>query len=184
MASLVSSSLKTGRFIFMRPLVSLWGHQPWHGHLEPHDLSDTEATDEEADTELLSLSNPWSDKSKGNQGEATHNSCGLQSQTQPWSWWAGWGLSLGTSHHSATTGMFAGSGHESWLWKLNGVETGGIEWGQPGPLGLMCPSVMAWAISHQPLTITQACQLGTELGWFANPSNSMWQCKCDILCFT
>ena len=134
----------------MWSLVSLWGHWPWHGCLEPPNLSDTDATDEEVDAELMSLSNPWSDESEGNSGGATHNSCGFWSQPQPCSWWAGRGLSLGTFHHSATTGMFAGHGDESWLQKLNGVEAGGIEWGQLGPLGSMCPSVMAWVISCQP----------------------------------
>ena len=38
--------------------VSLWGLQPKHGCLEPPSLSDTDATDEEVDAELLSLSNP------------------------------------------------------------------------------------------------------------------------------
>ena len=26
-------------------------------------------------------------------------------------------------------------------------------------------------LGNQPMTITQACWLGTELGWFADPSN-------------
>ena len=150
MAYLVSRSLKTSRFIFTWPPVSLWGCWPSHGCLEPPDLPDTDATDEEVDAKLLSLSNPWSDESKGDQGGATHNSCCLQSWCQPHPPWARWGLSLGTSHHSATTGMFAGHGDKSWLQKLNGFEVGGIEWGWPDPLGSMCPSVMHWAISHWP----------------------------------
>ena len=36
--------------------------------------------------ELLSLSNPWSDESKDNQGGATHNFHGPWSQSQPCSW--------------------------------------------------------------------------------------------------
>ena len=49
----------------MWPLVSLWGQWPWCGCLEPPDPSDTDATDEEVDAELLSLSNPQSDKREG-----------------------------------------------------------------------------------------------------------------------
>ena len=33
---------------------------------------------------------------------------------------------------------------QSWLWKLNGVDTGGMEQGCLGPLGLMCLLVMIW----------------------------------------
>ena len=176
MASLVSSSLKTGRFIFIWPPVSLWGCQPWCGCLEPPDLSDTDATDEDVDTELLSLSTPWSDESKGDQGGATHNSHCLWSQswpcysTWPHSWWATWGLNLGTSHHSAAPGMFAGHGDKSWLWKLNSVKVGGIEWGWLGPLGSMCPSMMAWAISQQP----SARLAGLALSWAHCQPN--WWC--------
>ena len=36
----------------------------------------------------------------------------------------------------------------------------------------------------QQLTITQACQFGTELGWFADPSDGTQQCKCSILHLT
>ena len=167
-ASIVSSSLKTARFTFMWPLVSLQGHWPWHGCLEPPNLSDTDTTDEEVDAEPLSLSNPGSDESKSNWGGATHNSHCLWSWSQPHSWWARWGLSLGTSHHSATTGMFPGHEDKSWLWKLNGVEVGGIKWGWPGSLGSICPSVMAWGISYQPsprfagLALSWAC-LPTQL---------------------
>ena len=28
-------------------------------------------------------------------------------------------------------------------------------------------------LGDQPLTITMACQFGTELGWFADPSNGI-----------
>ena len=95
MASLVSSSLKTDRLIFMCPLGSLWVCQPWLGCLEPPNFSDIDATDEEVDAELLSLSNPWSDESEGEWGGATHNShC-------PWPWPWPW---CGTWLHSWCTG--------------------------------------------------------------------------------
>ena len=69
---------------------------------------------------------------EGDWGGATHNShLWSWSQpchsAQPHSWWAEWGLSLDTSHHSAATGMFAGHGDKSCLQKLNGVEAGRIE---------------------------------------------------------
>ena len=67
----------------MWPLVFLWGHQPWHGCLEPPDFTDTDATDEEVDAELLSLSNPSSDQGKGDWGGATHNSHCVWSPSQP-----------------------------------------------------------------------------------------------------
>ena len=87
----------------------------------------------------------------------------------PHSWWTGWGLSLDTSHHSATAGMFAGHGDKSWLQKLNGVKVGGIEWGWLDPLGLVCPSVMAWAISCQPLPRLASL----ALSWAALPTQLM-----------
>ena len=65
MASFVSSSLKTGRFIFIWPLHSQWGHQPWHECLEPPDLSDLDDTNKEVDAELCSLLNPCSGKCEG-----------------------------------------------------------------------------------------------------------------------
>ena len=147
MASLVSSSLKTGRLIFIWPPGSLWSCQPWCGCLEPPNPSDIDATDEEVHAELLSLSNPWSDESEGDWGGATHNSCCLWPQSQPhcgtWpcSWCMGWGPSLGTSHHSAAAGKFAGCRDKSWLQKLNGVEAGGMEQGWPDPLDLI---VLQW----------------------------------------
>ena len=172
MASLVSSSMKTRRFIFMWPLVSLGGWQPWHRCLEPPDTSDTDATDEEVDAELLSLLNLWSDKSKGDWGGATHNPCLLWPlslphwHAQPHSGKARWGLCLGTSHQSAATGMFTGHGDKSLLWKLNSIEVGGIEWGQLGSLGLMCSSVMAWVIIHWP----SPRLAGLALSWAGLPT--------------
>ena len=153
MASLVSSSLKTVRLIFVWPPDSLWGCQPWHECLEPLDLLDLDDTDEEIDAELWSLLNPWSGEGKGDEGGAAHNSCcpWPQSQphcgAQPHSWCTGLGPHLGTSHHSAAFRRLAGHGDESWLQKLNGVDAGGMEWGHPGPLGSMCLSVMAWVIN-------------------------------------
>ena len=175
MASLLSSSLKTGRLIFIWPPGSLWGHWPWHGCLEPPRPSDIDATDEEVDAELLSLSNPWSDESKGDWGGAAHNShclwpwswphCGAQ----PCSWWTGWGPSLGTSHYSADARKFAGHGDESWLQKLNGVETCGMERGCLGLLGSICPSVMALAINCQPSSRLTAL----ALSWACLPTQQM-----------
>ena len=60
-----------------------------------------------------------------------------------------------------------------WLWKLNGIDTGGTEWGWPDPLGSMCPSMMA--MGNQPLAITYSYGFGTELCLLANPSNDSWQ---------
>ena len=124
MAYLVSSSLKTGRLIFIWPPGSLWGCLPWHGCLESHNLSDIEDIDDEVNAVLLSLSNPWSDKSEGYQGGVTYNSHCLW----PWFWpCCGahphsccpiWGPSWGTSHHLAFDGRLAGHGDMSWLQKI------------------------------------------------------------------
>ena len=175
MSSLVSSSVKTGRFVFIWPPGSLWGHWPWCGHLEPPNRSDIDATDEEVDAELLSLLNPWSDESKGDWQGATCNSHCLWPWSWPhcgpWphSWCTGQGSSLGTSHHSAAARQLAGHGDKSCLQKLNCVDAGGMEWGWPGPLGLMCPPVMAWVINCWPLL-----QLtGLALSWACLPTQPM-----------
>ena len=173
-ASLVSSSLRTGRFIFILPLGSLQVHQPQHGHQETPNLSYIDATDEEVDAELLSLLYPWSGESEGNWSGNTHNSHCPQPWSEPccgaWphSWCTGQHWGLGTSHHSASAGRFAVCRDKTWLWKLNGVDAGGMEWGWPGPLGSMCPSVMTWGINCQPsprltgLVLSWAC-LPTQL---------------------
>ena len=83
MASLVSSSLKTGRLIFIWPPGSQQGYQPWCGCLNPSNLSDIDDTVDEVDAVLLSLLNPWSEESEGDWGRATHNSCCLWPQFQP-----------------------------------------------------------------------------------------------------
>ena len=67
MASLVSSSLKTGKLIFIWPPNSL-GHWPWFECLEPPDQLDLDDTNDEVDAELWSLSNPWSSEGEGDWG--------------------------------------------------------------------------------------------------------------------
>ena len=54
MASFLSSSLKAGKLIFIWLPDSLW-HQPQCEHLVPLDLLDHDNTNEDVDTELLSL---------------------------------------------------------------------------------------------------------------------------------
>ena len=61
----MSSSLKTGRLIFIWPPDSLWCHQPQCECLEHPDLLDLDDTDEEVDVELQSLLNPQSGEGKG-----------------------------------------------------------------------------------------------------------------------
>ena len=147
MASFVSSSLRTGRLIFIWPLDSLWGH------LEPPHLLDLDNTNEEVDAELWSLSNPWSGKGEGNRGAAAHNFHFHQPHCGAWplSWYTGQGPCLGTFHCAATVGRLAGCRDRSWLLKLNGVDADGMEWGHPGPHGLMHPLVMASVINCWPL---------------------------------
>ena len=105
---------------------------------------------------IISLSNPWSDESEGDQGGANHNCHCLWPlfwpccSAQPHSCCPTKGASWGTSHCLAVTGRLADHGDESWLWKLNDINVGGMEWGWPGPLGSMCPLVMAWAVNHLP----------------------------------
>ena len=87
----------------------------------------------------------------------------------PHYWCTGWGPSLGTSHHSAAAMKFAGHGDKSWLWRLNDVDAVGMEQGWPGPLGAVCPSVMAWVISHQPsprLTGLHWVGLACQASWW------------------
>ena len=71
MVSFVSSSLKTGWLIFIWPPDSLWCW-PQCVCLEPPDLSDLDDTDEEVDTELLSLLNPWYGEGEDDGGGPLH----------------------------------------------------------------------------------------------------------------
>ena len=75
------------------------------------------------------------------------SSCG----TWPHSCCPVWGSSWGTSHCLAFAKRLAGCRDMSWLQKLNGLDAGIMDQGWPGPLGLMCPLVMAWVINHLPL---------------------------------
>ena len=169
MASFMSLSLKTGRLIFIWSLDSL---QHWWLQFEclgPPDLSDLDDTDEEADTELWSLSNLQSGEGESDGGGAAHRSQSWpHCNAQPCSWYDALGLCLGTSNCSAAVGSLTPCKDSSWLWNLNGGDTGGIEWGHLGPLGSMHCSVMAWVINCQPspkvttLALSLAC-LPTQL---------------------
>ena len=149
------------------PSATAWTHgTSWSFNLDD--------TDEEVNAVLWSLSNPWSDDGKGDGGGAAHTShCPWpQSRShcdaQPHSGYTGLGPCLGTSHHATAVGRLAGCRAWSWLLKLNGVNAGIMEWRHPGPLGLMHPLVMAWAINCRPspmltgLVMSLAC-LPTQL---------------------
>ena len=60
-----SSSLNTGRFIFIWAPSSLF-HLPHWEHWDPSDLSDMDDINEAINNELLSLSNLWSREGDGN----------------------------------------------------------------------------------------------------------------------
>ena len=92
----------------------------------------------------------------------------------------GWWPSLGTSHHSAAAGKLTGCGDKSWLWKLNCVDAGGMEWGQPGPLGSICPSVMAWVINCWP----SPRLTGLALSWACLPTQMMVPDKVNVASHT
>ena len=68
-------------------------------------------------------------------------------------------------------------GGQAWappiIQQLAGVDPGGIKEGQPGPLGLMCPSVIA-----------QAYWFGSELGLFEYPTDGSWQGEWGVPCLT
>ena len=119
MASLVSSSLKTSRLIFIRLPGSQWGCCPQHGHLNAPDLSDIDDTDDEVDTVLLSLSNSWSDESEGDWVEPpiTLVVSGLDSSLAAVPSLTPAVLPKvqagATSHHSAVTRRLAGHGDKS-----------------------------------------------------------------------
>ena len=63
----------------------------------------------------------------------------------------------------------ADHGDKSWFWKLNGTDAGGKEHGWPGPLGLICPSVMAWVIYHLP----SPRLMGLALSWACLPTHAI-----------
>ena len=83
----MSSSLKTGKFIFIWALVSPHCLSCW-GCWEPLDLSDSDDIEEAVNTELLSLSNLWS--RDGNGGWGGGSPWSLLHQLQFWplgGWW-------------------------------------------------------------------------------------------------
>ena len=176
MASLVSSSWKVSRLIFIWPLGSLQGHQPQCGCPDPPDLSDIDDTNDKS--MLCSYHSQIHDLTKG-EGDwhgVAHNSCCLWPQSWLCLYYSAWPLSFcpvqgpsqGTSHCSAVTGRLADHEDKSWLWKLNGVDVGGIEGGHPGPLGSMCPSMMALAINCQP----SPRFTGLVLSWAGLPTHA------------
>ena len=175
MTSFVSLSLKIDKLIFIWPLDSWQGCWPQHGCLEPPNLSDLNDTDEEVDTELWSLLNPWSGKGEGDWGGVTCNShcpwpqwqphCG----TQPHSWYTVLQPHLGTSHHAAAVEKLAGHRDGSWLLKLNSVNAGGNGSRMSRPSWV--DASFSDGLGNQPLAFTQAYRIGTKLGLFANPIN-------------
>ena len=66
-ASLASSSLKMGMFIFIH--VSSQCLLPNLEHLDPSEQSDWDDIEDAMDIELLSLLNPWSGEGEGNLGD-------------------------------------------------------------------------------------------------------------------
>ena len=167
MASFVSSSLNTGRLIFIWPPISLWHWWPQCLCPEPLDPTDCEDIDEAVDIELQSLLNLGSSEGEGNQGGAAHCCHCLW----PLSWplcLAGLGSHPGVSHHSTAIGNFGKCGGQSGLMKLNFSNTDRMVQGHPGPLGSMCHLVMAWEINHRPsprftgLALSRLC-LPTQL---------------------
>ena len=144
MAFFVSSSLKMGKLIFMWAPVSLC-HLPHQECCEPSDWSDWEDTEEAVNTELLSLSNPWSGMGEGGWG---WNS--LQSHhCWPWSLPLDNLLGDGWGHKLVPSGSSFWGDSPSQQ-NLNGC--GDFGWAQrhPGPLASIRHSVMAWAIVHWP----------------------------------
>ena len=149
----MTASFLMGTLIFMWPPGSWW-HWPQCWCLEPPDLLDLNETDELVDTELMSLSNPWSHEGEEDGVGATQGSCHLWPQSWlhcnawPHSWYDTQWLCLGTSNHSSVVGSLTSHGGSSWLQKLNGGDTGRIQWGCLGPLTSMHCSVMTWVINH------------------------------------
>ena len=85
------------------------------------------------------------------------------------SWCTGCWPSLGTSHHSAAAGRFAVCRNKSWLWKLNGVDAGGMEQGWSCLLASVCTLVLAWVINCQLLPRLT----GLMLSWACLPTQLM-----------
>ena len=165
-ASFVSSSFKTQRLIFIGPPNSLW-HQPQCNCLETPDLLDLDYTNEDVDTELLSLLNPQSGDSKWVRGCATHRSHCWWLQlwphccTLPPSLCDGQQICPGSSMSSLSLWNLSSGGDSSLLWNMNSSVTGRWEWGHPGPLAMMHCSVIAWAIN-----CWLSCRLnGLALSW-------------------
>ena len=157
MVSFMSSSLKTGRLIFIGPPGSLW-HQPWCNCLEPPNLLDLDDTNEDVDTELLSLLNPWSSEGEGAEGCAAHRWCCCWPccSTQPWSWCGSWWACPGPSMcSSALWGLVSTVNHKWWCHQQMRM----------GTSRLSCFNVLFCnGLGYQLLAFPQAQWVGVELG--------------------
>ena len=181
MASLVSSSLKTGRLIFIWSPGSWQEHRPWCGCLDPPNLLDIDDTDDKVDTVLLLLLNPWSDKSEAK-------------------------LLLSLTSVPASLGCMASfllscprpkPGHlpsfgvhweVSWSWGhvlVMEIEWHRCRWIEPRATRPPWFDVsFSDGLGDQLPAIPYAYGFGAELCLFTNQCNDPWQCKCSIPCLT
>ena len=133
------------------------------------DLLDLDDTDEEVDTELLSLLNPWSGEGEGVRVSAAHGSHHIWPQSQLhcgtclWSWCDIQWVCLGSSTHLSVFWSPSSCRGPSWLQSLHDSIAGRWEQGHPDPLALAHHSVMACTINCQP-----SCKLNAlALSWAA-----------------
>ena len=138
-----------GKLIFMWALASP-NHLPHRGSKEPSDLSDSDNINEAINTELLSLSNPWSGDSDGGWGGGSPWSllCGLWFQPLRGQWGDSWWSEVASPGVSFWRKPSCQS-------NLNGFEVDRFTHGCPGPLAFIQHSVMAQTISLWPSWIVK-----------------------------
>ena len=185
MMSFVSSSLKTGRLIFIWPLDSWWGHWLWHRCLEPPDLSDLNGTDEEGDAKLWSLLNLWFGEGKvtgvGLPGTLITPGLDLSLAVVPnlilctLSWGHIWAPPNMQQLSGGLLVMETGLDYWSWMVLMQ------VEWSKDVQ-ALLVQCILWWWLGNQLPAFTQAYWIGTKLGLFANPMYGSWQHECGILC--
>ena len=173
----MSSSLKTGRLIFIGPSSSLW-HQPQCNCLEPPNLLDLDATNEDVDTELVSLLNPWSGDDEWVGGCATYRSHHWWPQlwphccTLPQSLCDGWQICPGSSMNLSALWNLSSGGDSSLLWNINGIFTSKWEWRHPR---FYCYDALFHnGLGYQWPAFLQAQWVGIELGLLTNPTDCPW----------
>ena len=163
-ASLASSSLKMGRFIFM------WASSqcclPHLEYLDPSDWSELDDIKDVVDNELLLLLISQSGKGEGSQGDWGLTFPG---STGPMGWW--WVVRTTISRCIFQRGT------------PRGIEPKGLlgQWIHTGMSGSSCLNSMIWySLSNGPFTLLNCHCICGKVGWFSHPCTSSCEQECAL----